>query len=128
MNCFHKAVKDKVHLENCKFKKHGFMKIMDPNKKVCVIVNDCEYQFDYETNKLYEISDMNIKFAVCIGNGKQILFLNQDYILSKDSTYPYRTFYEGLMKEPFKFCYPFEEQVIVEVKKGKRLRFFIGNR
>ena len=59
MNCFHKAVKDKVHLENCKFKKHGFMKIMDPNKKVCVIVN---------------------------------------------------------------------EQVIVEVKKGKRLRFFIGNR
>ncbi|MEE1101804.1 MAG: hypothetical protein U0K86_10020 [Agathobacter sp.] len=52
MNCFHKAVKDKVHLENCTFKKHGFMKIMDPNKKVCVIVNDCEYQFDYETNKI----------------------------------------------------------------------------
>lgn len=128
MNWFYKAVKNKVHLENCAFEKHGFIKIQDPNKKVYVNVKECEYQFDYETNKIYEISDKNIKFAVCVRNGKQILFINQDYILSKYSTYPYRTFYEGLMKDPFKFCYPFDEQVIIEVKKGKRLRFFIGNR
>lgn len=128
MNWFHKVVKRKVHLDNCAFEKHGFIKIQDSNKKVYVNVKECEYQFDYETNKIYEIPGESIKFAICVRNGKQILFLNQDYIFSKDSTSPYRTFYDGLMKELFKFCYPFDEQVIIEVKKGKRLIFFIGNR
>ena len=109
------------------FKKHGFVKLKDSNKKVYVRVKELEYIFDYETNKIYEIPSENIKFAVCVSKGKQMLFINQDYIVSDDTTVPYRTFYDGLMKIPFKFCYPFDGKVIIENKKGIRLQFSIEN-
>lgn len=126
MNWIKGAEKNKEQLEVSAFERHGFVKLKDSNKKVYVSVNECEYQFDYETNKIYEISDKNIKFAVCVSDGKQMLFTNQDYIFSDDTTSPYRTFYDGLMRAPFKFCYPFDEQVIIEVKKGIILHIVAG--
>ena len=80
MNWIKGAEKNKEQHEVSAFERHGFVKLKDSNKKVYVSVNECEYQFDYETNKIYEISDKNIKFAVCVSEGKQMLFTNQDYI------------------------------------------------
>lgn len=127
MNWFRNVEKNNGQLEDCAFKKHGFVKLKDANKKVYVSVKEFEYQFDYETNKIYEIFRENIKFAICVSREKRYLFINQDFIPKADSTSPYRTFYDGLMKEPFRFCYPFDEQVIIEVKKGIKLRFAVVN-
>ena len=113
---------DKVFEEQA-FEKHGFKKYKDSTKKIVVFVNDVKYQFDYETNKIFEIPSERIKFAVCIYRREKILFINKNFIPLNDTTSPYRTFYDGLMKEPFKLSYPFEEQVIIEVKRGYRLRF-----
>lgn len=113
--------------EDYVFEKHGFVQHKDSNKKIYVRFKEFEYQFDYETNKIYEIKGENIKFAVCVKGEKQILFINQDYILLDDSTRPYRTFYDGLMKVSFRYCYLFDEQVIIDVKKGDRLIFDIVN-
>lgn len=109
------------------FTKHGFEKRKDESKKICVKIKESTYQFDYETNKLYEIPSENIKFAICISGRELILFINKGFIPGNDTTSPYRTFYEGLMKEPFKLCYPFNEQVIIEAKKGNRFVFSIVN-
>ena len=125
MNRFKNAKKNNIKLEECSFNKHGFVKCKEANKKVYVSVKEIEYKFDYETNKIYEISSDNIKFAICVNEGKQYLFINQDFIPTADSTSPYRTFYDGLMKEPFKFCYPFDEQVIIKVTKRTKLKFSI---
>lgn len=127
MNWFKNAKKTKGQLADCAFEKHGFVKRRNSHKKIYVSVKECVYQFDYETNKIYEIPSENIKFALCVSRGEQLLFINQDFIPADDTTSPYRSFYDGLMKEPFRFCYPFDEQVIIEVKKGKRLRFSIVN-
>lgn len=107
------------------FKKHGFRKRKDSNKKICVSIKECKYHFDYETNKVYEIPSEGVKFAICLDGRELILFINKSFISGNDTTSPYRTFYEGLMKEPFKLCYPFKEQVIIEEKKGERLVFSI---
>lgn len=110
---------------NNAFAKHGFMKQKDSNKKVYVMVNEVEHSFDYETNIIYEIPSEQIKFAICVRNGKRLLFTNKDYILEDGTTSPYRTFYDGLMKEPFQFCYSFDEQVNIVTKEGYRLLFFV---
>lgn len=110
-----------------KFRKHGFQKYKEANKKIHVRIKDSIYQFDYETNKLYEIPSENIKFAICLDGRELVLFINKDFIPGNDTTSPYRTFYEGLMKEPFKFCYPFKDQAIIEEKKGNRFVFSVEN-
>ena len=127
MNWFRSVEKNNGQLEGCAFKKHGFAKRKDSNKKVSVSVKEFEYIFDYETNKIYEIPSENIIFAICVSREKRFLFTNQDYIITDESTSPYRTFYDGLMKEPFRYCYPFDDQVIIEVKRGIKLRFVVVN-
>lgn len=107
------------------FTKHGFKKRKDSNKKINVSTKESMYQFDYETNKLYQIPSEGVKFAICIDSRKLVLFINKGFIPGNDTTSPYRTFYDGLMKEPFKLCYPFNGQVIIEEKKGDRLVFSI---
>lgn len=120
--------KNQQQSPNNAFAKHGFMKQKDSNKKVYVMVSEAEYAFDFETNIIYEIPSGQIKFAICVRNGKRILFTNKNYILEDGTTRPYRTFYDGLMKEPFKFCFPFGEQVNIVTEEGYRLLFFIkGN-
>ena len=109
------------------FSKHGFVRLCDSHKKICVMVNDVEYQFDFVTNFLYEIPSEQIKFAIAMDvcSKKRLLFLNKDYIIKNNTTSPYRTFYSGLMKEPFKICYPFDEEVIIQMEKGCQLKFNI---
>lgn len=127
MKWFKYAIYNTEEVLNDKFRKHGFKKCKVSNKKICVSVKECKYYFDYETNKLYEIPSENIKFAICTSGRELVLFINKGFIPGNDSTNPHRTFYEGLMKEPFKFCYPFTEQVIIEEKKGKRFVFSVEN-
>ena len=110
---------------NNAFAKHGFMKQKDSSKKVYVMVNEVEYAFDFETNIIYEIPLRQIKFAICVRNGKTLLFTNKDYSFGDGTTSPYRTFYDGLMKEPLKFCYPFDGQVNIVTKEGYRLLFLV---
>ena len=117
--------KDKSEVKNSSFTKHGFIKLKDRKKKLHVTVNEVENQFDFETNMIYEIPLKLIKFALCIHSGKKLLFINKDYIPLEGTTSPYRTFYSGLMKEPFKFCYPFDEQVTIETKERDRLEFLV---
>lgn len=109
------------------FSKYGFVELCDSHKKIRVMVNDAEYEFDFVTNFIYEIISEQIKFAIAMDvcSKKRILFLNKDYILQNNTTSPYRTFYSGLMKEPFKFCYPFDEEVIIQTEEGYRLKFNI---
>lgn len=120
---FRKA--DKQEASDAAFIKNGFVKKKDSKKKLCVDVQGIEYQFEFETNRIYEIPAEQLKFAICIQGRERFLFVNKDYILLKDTTSPYRTFYEGLMKEPFKFSYPFKEQVIIETKDNVRLKFWV---
>lgn len=113
--------------DNDVFSKHGFVRLSDSHKKVCVMVNDTEYQFDFVTNFIYEIPSEQIKFAIAmdIHRNEIILFVNKDFIVQDNTTSPYRTFYSGLMKEPFKFCYPFDEEVAIQTKEGCWLKFSI---
>ncbi|MBD5136860.1 MAG: hypothetical protein HDT39_12985 [Lachnospiraceae bacterium] len=109
------------------FSKYGFVRLCDSHKKIRVMVNDAEYEFDFVTNFIYEIMSEQIKFAIAIDvcSKKRILFLNKDYIIKNNTTSPYRTFYKDLMKEPFKFCYPFDEEVIIQTKEGNQLKFIL---
>lgn len=127
MKWFTRAHQKTEVLLDSEFKKHGFRKHKVSNKKICVNVKECKYQFDYETNKVYEIPSEGVKFAICLDGRELILFINKSFIPGNDTTSPYRTFYEGLMKEPFKLCYPFNGQVIIEEKKGNRFVFSIVN-
>lgn len=112
------------------FKRHGFFKVIDSKKKICVMVNEEQYEFDYETNVIYEIPKEKIKFAMCMHEGPRArrLFVNKDYTIMQGTTSPYRTFYEGLMKEPFRFCYPFDEPATIVTKKKDRLRFWVESK
>lgn len=122
-------LKQKLGVENADnlFTRHGFVKRKDSRRKVCVSVNGEEYWFDFETNVIYEILAKKIKFAICIQWREVHLFINKDYIYipESDTTSPYRTYYEGLMKEPFRFCYPFDKKVVIETEEHDRLIFEI---
>ena len=110
------------------FERNGFRKKVDSNKKIHLWVNDEEYIFDYETNKMFIISKEDIRFAMCVREKKRYLFINKSYNIDTDDyTRPYRTFYDGLMKEPFNLCYPFDKPVIIYPKKRIKLRFEIVN-
>lgn len=112
-----------VRMNKNMFLRNGFITLRDSKKKIYVNVNENVYSFGFETNTIYEIPTYQIRFAICIRSGKRILFINKNYISSCHLTSPYRTFYNGLMKEPFKFCYPFDEEVIIETEEGYRLNF-----
>ena len=127
MKWFARVHQKTEELLDSEFTKHGLKKCKDSNKKINVSTKESVYQFDYETNKLYEIPSEGVKFAICLDGRELILFINKSFIPGNDTTSPYRTFYEGLMKEPFKYCYPFNEQVIIEEKKGDRFVFSIVN-
>lgn len=104
------------------FLKNGFRKAMkDQNKQLLVLVNEKQYSFPLATNKIYHIGEYDIKMAVAINHMKdKMLFINKRLALkfSKEHTSPYRTFYKGLMKEPFKFVFPFDEDIVFETSEG----------
>ena len=126
MNVFGKFMKkEKSQVENSMFAKHGFVKVKDKNKKIFVTVNEIEYLFEFETNKVYDISANQIEFSVCVCKGNRMLFINKDVAILEGTTSPYRTFYSGLMKEPFKFCFPYNEPVIIKIKEGAILKFIV---
>jgi hypothetical protein len=104
-------VMDQIFISN------GFLKVRDASKKLIVSVNGKSYNFDYETNIIHTIPQTDISFAMVFeDSGRRSLFLNQDYNIKDDTSFtaPYRTFYDGLMKEPFKFIFPFDGPLKVE--------------
>ncbi len=72
----------------------------------------------------------NIKFGMCMHAGPRVrrLFVNKDYAIVEGTTSAYRTFYEGLMKDFFRFCYPFDEPAIIVTKKKDKLRFWVESK
>lgn len=104
------------------FLKNGFRNTMkDQNKQLLVFVNEKQYSFPLVTNKIYYIGEYDIKMAIAINHMKdKMLFINKNLAskFSKGYTSPYRTCYEGLMKEPFKFVFPFDEDIIFETSEG----------
>lgn len=109
---------------------NGFYKFKNVRKKICVEVDTERYEYDYESNVIYEIPKVHMKFAICahLGEYKKYLFLSKGTISKPGMTSPYRTFYEGLMKKPFDLCFPLDEVTTVATKKGICLRFWIENK
>ena len=87
------------------------------------------YEFDFESNVIYEIPKVHMKFAICahLGEHKKYLFLSHGTIFKQGMTSPYRTFYKGLMKTPFDLCFPFDGVTTVATKSGIGLRFWSEN-
>lgn len=102
----------------------------DKNKQLIVLVNDKQYLFPLATNKIYHIGEYDIKMAVAINHMKdKMLFINKSLALkfSKEHTSPYRTLYKGLMKEPFKFVFPIDEEIVFETSDGLVIQANIRN-
>lgn len=107
------------------FAKNGFpKKIRDA--KICICVNNKEYRFDYETNKVLKIEEYNVVLAVCEKAKEKILFINKDFNPSaSEYTSPYRTFWPGLMKEPFNLCYPLNNEVVIYTSQKEIIKVWI---
>lgn len=102
------------------FSRHGFIKDKDDKLAINVTIGDKNYVFVYETNYIFDIPDTDIRFAITFEKGgKRSFFINQECNPSADSTItpPYRTYYEGLMKEPFKLIYPLDKPLKIETDK-----------
>ena len=107
--------------EECKlneiFESNGFTKIKDRYKLLHINIGNDSYYFDFETNYINKIPNTDIEFAIAVdSNFKSYLFINKDYNPLHDDTItsPNRTFYEGLMKEPFKLVYSLDTPIKVE--------------
>ena len=59
----------------------------------------------------------------------KMLFINKNLTskFSKENTSPYRTFYAGLMKEPFKFVFPFDKDIVFETSDDLIIQAKIRN-
>ena len=83
-------------------------------------IEDDYYNFPYETNKMFTIEKHDISFAVGQRNKERYLFISKvaDGLFEGDTS-PYRTFYKGLMKEPFTLVYPLEDKTKIHITQNK---------
>ena len=105
---------------NDTFLKNGFRRVVSNKIKINVTIDDDTYMFPYETNKMITIEKHEFSFAVGQRNKERYLFISKvaGGIFEGDTS-PYRTFYEGLMKEPFSFVYPLEDKTKVHITQNK---------
>ncbi len=87
-------------------------------------VNGKEYCFPYETNRVISIDNKDIIFTIIEGKNERCIFINRDYISSLSRSAAYRWFIEGLMKEPFRFIFPFKDEFQICTKKGENIRIW----
>ena len=93
-------------------------------KQIQININGNEFIFPFDTNKQFDVVKYNFKFAVAIRyTNEKVLFVNKGFDPSvMDDSRAYRTFYKGLMKEPFRFVYSFEEDVLIHTDDGLIIR------
>jgi hypothetical protein len=109
------------------FVRNGFIPYEDSNKYIKVIYNGEESKIDFMTNIVHEVTnDLNIAIGMTNENDSEYkLFINKDYnpLCGEEYTYPLRTFYSGLMPEPFKLVYPLIEgkETKIITDKGEKL-------
>ena len=105
---------------NVCFLKNGFRRIEFPKIKIKVIIGDDYYNFPYETNKMFTIEKHDISIAVGQRNKERYLFISKvaDGLFEGDTS-PYRTFYKGLMKEPFTLVYQLEDKTKIHITQNK---------
>lgn len=102
--------------------KFGFHKTRKEIIHCCV--DDQEYCFPYETNRVFRIEEAEIVFAVVENRGKRCVFINRDFDVYQNDSPAYRTYYAGLMKEPFHFIFRFEEEFHIHSEKGEFIRMW----
>lgn len=64
------------------------------------------------------VPNTDIKFAIAVdSNGKNYFFINKEFNPYHDETITSsnRTFYNGLMKEPFKYVYSLDTPIRIEI-------------
>lgn len=118
------------------FKENGFIKYNDDNKKLVVSVNNCYHEFKLETNVIYDIPNTDIRFCICSSDSNTCrddiftFFINKDFNINstKNVLSPLRTFYFGLMKEPFKLVYLLDKNLKLETDDGYYLEVSIKNK
>ena len=111
------------------FENNGFIPIEDSGKQIKVIYNGEEFKVDFMTNIVHKITD---DLIIAIGK-KSIdseceLFINRDFnpLCGEEYTSPFRTFYPGLMKEPFSLVYPLKEGVETKIITDKNERITVS--
>lgn len=118
------------------FEKNGFVKLKESDKKLLIHIFDNKgfidnyYDFNFETNVINKIPNTDIEFAIAINNnGRKCFFINQGFnpFHGENITSPYRTFYNGLMKEPFKHVYPLDETIKIETESNLILEIKVDN-
>ncbi len=96
------------------FESNGFVRIKDKNKMLSINIDNKNYDFDYETNIINNIPNTDIRFALAVdSNGKNYFFINKSFNPLHDDTItsPNRTFYNGLIKDPFKTVYSLDTSI-----------------
>lgn len=99
------------------FESNGFIKLKDKNKILSIRIDNKDYNFIFETNTINSIPNTDIEFAIAVDeNGKNYFFINKEFNPYHDETItsPNRTFYNGLMKEPFKYVYSLDTPIKIE--------------
>lgn len=109
------------------FIRNGFIPFEDSSKYIKVRYNGEESKIDFMTNIVHSFEN-GINIAIGMINENDIeykLFINRDYnpLCGEEYTSPFRTFYSGLMPEPFKLVYPLIEgkETKIITDKGEKL-------
>lgn len=109
-----------------RFARNGFPKMKDESKVIRCLVNGEAFDFSYETNELFHIEQYGIDFAVAGLKKERRVFINRSFDYTYEGyTSPYRTFYPGLMKEPFQLCFPFGEKVVIHSEKEELIEITV---
>lgn len=57
------------------FESNGFVKLRDEDKLLSILINNKNYDFDYETNTINYIPNTDIAFAIAVdSNGKNYFY------------------------------------------------------
>lgn len=112
------------HLKNKKyhnnvFENSGFAEYSDINKKVQVLYKNNKYNYNYQTNTIYEIPNSNFKFIICTSDNEYLQLLINHYVEVIEGNM-YRTFYPGLWDEPSQFACAFNENNIFKVETKEK--------
>ena len=115
------------------FENNGFIPFEDSSKYIKIIYNGEESKIDFMTNIVHQITD---DIIIAIGknsiDSECILFINRSFnpLCGEEYTSPYRSYYEGLMDEPFKLVYPLIEgkETKIVTDKGERIIVSIESR
>lgn len=105
------------------FIKNGFKKKIEKDSTILVSINNQKFAFPYVTNEILSVAKYGILFAIAEKNEEIVFFINRDFDPNySDYTSPYRTYYQGLMKNPFYLCFPFDGEIIIHTEKDEIIK------